>query len=92
MKYTIKRSSKFKTDYKKLKNKQNFLNEFIFVAEKLANWEKLPEQYRDHSLEWKYRFHRECHILPDTLLIYEIVEEEIILLFVRVWSHSNLFK
>jgi len=39
------------------------------------------------SGSWKH--HRECHIMPDWLLIYRISEEELVL--DRTGSHSDLF-
>jgi mRNA interferase YafQ len=49
----------------------------------------LPERYRDHALAGNYIDHRECHISPDWLLIYQTTETELIL--VRTGSHSVLF-
>ncbi|MDD7185979.1 MAG: type II toxin-antitoxin system mRNA interferase toxin, RelE/StbE family, partial [Oscillospiraceae bacterium] len=34
---------------------------------------------------------RECHILPDWLLIYEIADDELILYLTRTGTHSDLF-
>ena len=55
----------------------------------LANEEELPERNRDHALIGDYVDHRECHITPDWLLIYQTTETE--LLLVRTGSHSELF-
>ena len=62
------------------------------VIEKLANDEKLDEKYKDHPLKGKYYSTRECHIEPDFLLIYEKIEEVLVLSLVRTGSHSELFK
>ncbi|WP_409144081.1 type II toxin-antitoxin system YafQ family toxin [Facklamia hominis] len=48
--------------------------------------------YRDHSLVGNYKGTRECHIEPDFLLIYEKIEEVLVLTLVRTGSHSDLFK
>ena len=61
------------------------------VIEKLANGEPLEEKYRDHYLSGDYKGCRECHIEPDWLLIYEIVDDILILMLYRVGSHSDLF-
>ncbi|MDO5563392.1 MAG: type II toxin-antitoxin system YafQ family toxin [Synergistaceae bacterium] len=34
---------------------------------------------------------RECHVAPDWLLIYEIVEDTLILYLTRTGTHSDLF-
>ena len=49
----------------------------------------LDEKYRDHALVGNWQDCRECHIKPDWLLIYQLKENELIL--VRTGSHSDLF-
>ena len=34
---------------------------------------------------------RECHIEPDWLLIYQVVEQNLILTLIRTGTHSDLF-
>lgn len=59
----------------------------------LLNEEALPKQYRDHALvnSRNYKNMRECHIEPDWLLVYQIVQETLILKLIRTGSHSDLF-
>ncbi len=59
--------------------------------DKLANGIILEERYRDHKLSGNYEGLRECHINPDWLLIYEIRDDELILVLNRTGSHSDLF-
>ena len=40
----------------------------------------------------KYKECRECHIEPDWLLIYQIKDNELILLLFGTGSYSELFK
>ena len=63
------------------------------VLEKIANGEKLDLKYRNHSLmdDKLYKGCYECHINPDWLLVYRIVQDKIILLLVTTGSHSELF-
>ena len=35
--------------------------------------------------------HRECHILPDWLLVYRIEDEVLVLTLTRTGTHSDLF-
>lgn len=34
---------------------------------------------------------RECHIAPDILLVYEIIEDELVLHLINIGSHSKIF-
>lgn len=63
------------------------------ILEILSSGEKLPLQYKDHQLIHNKRFIncRECHIESDCLLVYQIVEDKLILLLVEIGSHSDLF-
>ena len=62
------------------------------VVRRLANGETLEERYRDHDLTGNYKGCRECHIEPDWLLVYEILDDVLVLLLYRLGSHSDLFK
>jgi mRNA interferase YafQ len=64
---------------------------FKVISRLLEQGETLPTQNRDHVLTGNWREHRECHIAPDWLLIYEKNESEKIITFVRIGSHSELF-
>ncbi len=91
IKYTVKFTGKFKKDYKHaIKQKQNIelLDEVIAV---LAKGEELDEKYRDHDLRGNWKGHRECHVLPDWLLIYRYEADVLVLTLARLGSHSDLF-
>ena len=49
------------------------------------------QHIRDHALTGNYIGHRECHILPDWLLIYKIESDILTLTLTRTGSHSDLF-
>lgn len=91
MKYTIEVSSKFKRDYKLAKKRGYNLSLLKDVIDMLANGEALPEKYCDHSLSGEYLGCRECHILPDWLLVYRIEKDLLILGLIRTGTHSDLF-
>ncbi len=76
---------------KYLKNKKFSLSKLESVIVKLQNQTPLDKQFQDHSLKGKLAHMRECHIYPDILLVYEVVEKELILILVRLGSHSELF-
>ena len=50
----------------------------------------MDQKYKDHALTGDYAGCRECHITPDWLLIYEIVDEELVLYLTRTGTHSDL--
>ena len=57
----------------------------------LSMGEPLPDKNRDHDLSGDWVGHRECHILPDWLLIYRIEDDVLVLTLARTGSHSDLF-
>lgn len=91
MKYTIKPTTRFQKDLKRLQKRGYDISLLTTIIKKLANGESLSEKNRDHSLSGGYSGTRECHITPDWLLIYEIVDEELILYLTRTGTHSDLF-
>lgn len=91
MKYAIERTSKFKKDYKNAIKRGLDIELLNNIIMKLANGEKLPEENKDHFLIGNYKGYRECHIQPDWLLIYKVVEDKLILSLTRTGTHSDLF-
>ena len=92
MKYKIKFTKRFKKDLKQAKKQGKDIEKLFDIIEKIARDETLDKKYRDHSLSGNYKGTRECHIGPDFLLIYEKIEEVLVLSLVRTGSHSDLFK
>lgn len=93
IKYNIKRSNNFKKQYKKVVKQGKDISKMAYVIEVLACGKELDFKYKDHSLNDNkyYKGCRECHIEPDWLLIYKIVNNELILYLVETGSHSDLF-
>ena len=92
MRYQVKFTNQFKRDLK-LAEKQGKDTERLFrVVERLANGETLEPKYRDHDLTGNYKGCRECHIAPDWLLVYEVVEDVLVLMLYRTGSHSELVR
>ena len=50
---------------------------------------RITTQFKDHPLLGDWIPARECHIFPDTLLIYR--HEQSMLILIRIGSHSDLF-
>lgn len=89
--YTVKPTTQFKKDLKLAQKRGYDIKTITAVIKKLAAGEPLPEKNRDHALTGNYKNCRECHIAPDWLLIYEIVETELILYLTRTGTHADLF-
>ena len=89
-KLEIKQSKAFKKAYKKYKNDADFLAELLTVLACLQQGKTLPAKYCDHELKGNFKGIRECHIRPDDLLLYFIVEDEVLKL-VDLGSHAKIF-
>lgn len=89
--YKVRPTTRFQRDLKRAKRRGCDMALLTEIIKKLAAGEKLLAKNRDHSLAGDYSGCRECHITPDWLLIYEIVEETLILYLTRTGSHSDLF-
>jgi len=76
---------------KYLKIKKFSISKLESVIIKLQNQISLDKKFQDHSLKGKLSHQRECHIYPDILLVYEVVDEKLILILVNLGSHSELF-
>ena len=88
---TIKYQAAFKKDYKRVKKRGYDIRLLEKTIALLAEGKALPAEYRDHALVGDYSGCRECHIASDWLLVYEIVEDELLLYLTRTGTHSDLF-
>ena len=92
-KYDIEITTRFKSDYKKIRKQKKDINKLIEVLEVLANGEELDGKYRNHKLinDKTFKDCQECHITSDWLLVYKIQNNELVLLLFATGSHSDLF-
>ncbi len=86
---TIKYTTQFKKDYKRIKKQGKDLEQLRIVITKLATVEKLEPKYKDHGLTGSLKGYRDCHVEPDRLLIYKLIGDRLFL--ERTGSHSDLF-
>ena len=91
MKYEVDRTSAFKRDYKRAQKRGLPMQKLKTVVELLADGKPLPPANRDHALSNNWANHRECHIAPDWLLIYQVKNDVLVLELTRTGSHSDLF-
>lgn len=89
MALTIRQSTRFRRDVKRLRRQGVDLAQLETVIDTLVAQEPLDERHRDHTLVGNWKGFRECHIQPDWLLIYRIENDELQL--ARTGSHAALF-
>jgi mRNA interferase YafQ len=89
---TLKTTVQFRKDYKLLKKRGYNLDLLEEVLQALVEEKPLAQKHRDHALAGNYSGFRECHILPDWLLIYQIDSGMLLLVASRTGTHSDLFK
>ena len=65
-------TTQFKKDYKLALKRHMDIALLDDIIRILSRGEPLPEKKRDHALTGDWVGHRECHILPDWLLVYRI--------------------
>ncbi len=89
---TIRRTSAFKKDYKRVKKGRHGKTVDAALTDALAlliEDAPLPDRHHDHALVGNWADHRDCHIRPDLVLIYRKPDDENLDL-VRLGSHSEL--
>lgn len=91
---TIEWSNAIKKDYRRIKANPRHTRDvdklLKAVLDLLVEDKPLPGNCRDHALAGDWKNHRECHIKPDLLLIYQAAGPDVLRL-VRLGSHSELF-
>lgn len=89
MKFTVRRTTQFKRDVKKVLRRGKDIRKLLSVVEILLEGKQLSPEYHDHPLIGEYTNKRDCHIESDWILIYAVEDEEVVLY--RTGSHSELF-
>jgi len=83
-------TTQFERDLRLMQRRGKDTGKLKTILTALINEEPLPERQRDHPLLGNYKGRRECHVEPDWLLIYKLINNEII--FERTGSHGDLFE
>jgi len=81
-----------KRDVKRTVKRGKDISKLTVALDLLAARKQMPEKYQDHPLKGDMLGYRECHIEPDWLLIYKIIDNELILLASGTGTHSDLFE
>ena len=90
MRFSIRRTTQFRKDVKRLVGSGKDIEKLLFVVNELAEGRKLASHYRDHSLKGKHKGKRDCHLEPDWILLYALEDNELVLY--RTGSHVHLFR
>ena len=80
-----------KKDAKLMQKRGKDMTKLVTVLDLLASDEPMPQKYKDHQLTGNLHDFRECHIEPDWLLMYQILDNELILSATATGSHADLF-
>ena len=89
---SIKRTSRFKTSFKRIRGNPRFKQEvFEMAILMLASDIDLPLKFKDHQLIGQFKNFRECHLASDILLVYTKDIDVITLELVDIGTHSGLF-
>lgn len=83
-------TKQFEKDLKRMRRRRRDLSKLRAAMSALVSEEAPEERYRDHALIGRYKGLRECHIEPDWLLMYLLLDDAI--LFVRTGTHADLFE
>ena len=89
---TIERTSQFKRDYRRESRGRygaSLDGTLVPVLEALAQDVPIERRHHDHALSGEWADHRDCHVRPDLVLIYQKPDVNTLRL-VRLGSHSEL--
>ena len=88
---TFKPTAKFDRDVKRMRKRGFDMSLLGEVVQTLLEEKPLDRRYHDHALSGDFAGFRECHILPDWLLIYRADRGALVLVGFRTGTHSDLF-
>ena len=74
-----------------MRHRADILLEIGKIVDLLAADAPLPPKYRDHALHNDWEDCRDCHVRPDVVLIYQKTADGLVLLLLRIGSHSEVF-
>jgi len=91
-KYKVILSRRYTTALKRFTRHRNFDEKLLeSIVDTLACGEHLPVKHRDHQLTGEFKDYHECHVKNDILLMYQKHENILVLLFVDLGTHDDLF-
>ena len=92
MKYTPYYTTRIRRQLKMLKKRGYDMSLFKEVVDMLLDGKPLPPKYHDHPLRGDRRGYRDCHILPNWVLIYKIDKGVLTLTLSETGTHSDILE
>ncbi|HKK54647.1 MAG TPA: type II toxin-antitoxin system YafQ family toxin [Patescibacteria group bacterium] len=89
--FSLKYSKRFKKDLKSFKHDKDLFLVLENLLDILIKGKPLPKKYYNHSLVGEFKGCYECHLKSDVLFIYKKNKKELLILLLRIGSHSDLF-
>lgn len=86
---SLRTRNQFNKDIRLARKRGKDLRKLQRIVDRLQQAQELDFRHRNHRLKGEWVDFWECHIEPDWLLVYQIQEQELVL--VRTGSHSDLF-
>ena len=89
-----KHTKRFRRDYKKMRHSGKKIFKLDGIMGLLIDGIPLPARHKDHSLQGKWRYVRDCHIEGDWVLLYELGQDTSgreTVTFHATDTHENLF-
>jgi len=84
----IEATSQFKRDAKKYYSQLLYNPNWFEILNSLIADEVLHQKYKDHQLTGNLKEYRDCHVQNDLVLLYQKIEDRLILC--RIGTHSEL--
>lgn len=84
-------TKQFSRDLKLVVRRGKSLEKITSVIDLLCAQTPLPPSFNDHPLKGKLAGCRDCHVEPDLVLIYRIVQDQLQLVCIRLGTHADLF-
>ena len=94
MKYALFQSAAYKRARKRAAKRGLDLSLLDAVVTILQTGASLPAEYKDHALKGDRLGQRECHVdgrKGDWLLVYEKIEQALVLYLVETGTHDEIF-
>jgi len=94
--YELRKTKDFEKSLKKIRRSgkltDKIQDDINLIINLLLKNELLPKKFRDHQLKGGLNMYRECHIRSGLLLIYEMINNELVLVLIDIGSHSYIFE
>lgn len=86
------KTRRFLRDEKKARKQKKDFSALLKVMRLLIEEKPLDPKYCDHALRGNWKGFRNCHVQNDWVLIYRVNKTNNTITFVRLGSHSELFR